>query len=114
MKKLITLCFFTMALLLGTQSISAQEVLESPEVIAKEKTFKLTQEFGLDKTQSEIVWRAFLGREKAKQEISQGSFSEAEIKNINSKADKNFYTLMENALNDQQIMKFKTISKEYL
>lgn len=114
MKKLLTLCLFTMALFLGTQSISAQDYAKSPEAIAKEKTYKLTQEFGLDGNQQRLIWRAFLSREKAKQEIANGSFSEEEIKNINVKVDDSFQTSMEQNLSAQQYEKFKSIMKDYL
>jgi len=114
MKKLFTLCLFTMALFLGTQSISAQEDIRSVEEIAKEKTLKLSQEFGLNGEQQKFVWRAFLGKEKAKQEIATGNFSEEEIKRINAKVDNNFDNLIQDALNEQQYAKFKSIIKEYL
>ena len=114
MKKLLTLCLFTMALFLGTQSISAQDYSKSPEAIAKEKTYKLTQEFGLDGNQQRLIWRTFLAREKAKLEIATGSFSESEIKNINTKVDDSFHISMEKHLDAQQFEKFKTIMKDYL
>ena len=114
MKKLFTLCLFTMALFLGTQSISAQESIRSVEEIAKEKTLKLSQEFGLNGEQQKFVWRAFLGKEKAKREIAKGTFSPEEVKNINAKVDNNFDNLMQEALNEQQYTKFKHIMKEFL
>jgi len=114
MKKLFTLCVFTMALFLGTQSVSAQEESRSPEEIAKEKTYRIAQEFSLNDEQQAFVWRAFLGKEKAKQELNQGSFSEEQIKNITSKVDENFYKLMEESLTEQQYFKFKKNIKEYL
>lgn len=114
MKKLFTLCLFTMALFLGTQNISAQDYTKSPEAIAKEKTYKLSQEFGLDGNQQRLIWRAFLEREKAKQDIAKGTFSDEEVKNIQVKVDNSFHTSMEKHLNAQQYAKFKIIMKEYL
>ena len=114
MKKLLTLCLFTLALFLGTQGLSAQDNTKSPEAIAKEKTHKLTQEFGLDGNQQRLIWRTFLAREKAKQEIAKGSFSEAETKNINIKVDDKFQTSMQEHLDAQQYQKFKAIMKDYL
>ena len=114
MKKLLTLCFFTIALFLGTLSISAQNYTKSPEAIAKEKTHKLTQEFGLDVNQQRLIWRTFIAREKAKQEIANGSFNEAEIKNINIKVDEKFQASMQEHLDDHQYQKFKAIMKDYL
>ncbi len=114
MKKLFTLCLFTMTLFLGTQSISAQDTSKTPEAIAKEKTYKLTQEFGLDGNQQRLIWRTFLAREKAKLEIASGSFSKTEVKNINIKVDDSFHTSMEQHLDAQQYEKFKVIMKDYL
>lgn len=113
MKKLITFCFFALALFFGTQSISAQESQRSAEEIAKEKTNRLSQEFGLQENQLETVWRAFLVKEKAKQELATGKFSEEEVKNISSKVDSSFNSLMQKALSEDQYAKFKLISKEY-
>lgn len=114
MKKLFTLCLFTMALFLGTQSIFAQEDTRSAEEIAKVKTYKLTQEFNLDKEQHDYVWRAFLNKEKAKQEIAQGNLSQAQASEVSQKADKIFYKLMKEALSEQQYFKFEKNIKEYL
>ena len=114
MKKLATLCIFIFALLLGTQTISAQDESKMPEAIAKEKTYRLSQEFGLDGDQQRLVWRAFLAREKAKEEISQGNYSETEIKNIYRKVDDSFHTSMKEYLGEQQYEKFKIIIKDYL
>ena len=114
MKKLFTLCLFTMALFLGTQSISAQENARSAGEIAKVKTHKLIQEFNVKGDQKQVVWRAFLGREKAKQEIAEGHFSESETIKINEKVGDNFNKLMEQALGEQQYIKFKLNMKEYL
>jgi len=114
MKKLITLCLFTMALLLSSQSISAQEDMRSAEEIAKEKTYKLIQEFGLEGDQQKFVWRAFLNIEKAKKDIAEGNLSEEQISVINEKANTNFERLMKESLTERQYVKFNTIKKEYL
>lgn len=114
MKKLITLCFFTMALFLGTQSMTAQEVHKSPEAVAKEKTHKLSQEVGLTGDQQRSIWRVFLAREQAKLEVARGTLSDTEIKNINEKVDASFYLSMEENLSEEQYAKFKQTIKEYL
>lgn len=114
MKKLATLCIFILALFWGTETTFAQDATKMPEAIAKEKTYKLSQEFGLDGDQQRLVWRAFLAREKAKQEIAEGNYSEAETKNIFKKIDDSFFTSMQKYLGDEQYEKFKLIMKEYL
>lgn len=114
MKKLFTLCIFVFALFLGTETVSAQDATKMPEVIAKEKTYKLSQEFGLSGEQQRLVWRAFLAREQAKLEVAEGSYSEAEIKNIYKKVDDSFHTSMQKYLGDEQYEKFKLIMKDYL
>ena len=114
MKKLLTLCFFAVALLLGTQSITAQNLSESPEAVAKEKTHRLSQEIGLNGDQQRAIWRAFLSREKAKLEIARGTFSDEEVNNINKKVDDNFHVVMQENLSEEQYSKFKQRIEEYL
>jgi len=114
MKKLLKLSLFVTILLLGTQNTLGQDEETNPEVIAKEKTYRLTQEFGLDSNQQSLVWRAFMAREKAKIEAKNSSYSEKEIKQVYLKVDENFQNSMQNYLNVDQYAKFKLIMKDYL
>lgn len=114
MKKLLTLSFLVIALVLGTHKTIAQDTKSHPEVIAKEKTNKLTQEFGLDANQQRLVWRTFMAREKVKKEIENKSLSKKEIKEIYLKVDENFHNTMQKYLNEEQYKKFKKNIKHYL
>lgn len=114
MKKLIALCMFSILFIFGTSNSLAQNNEVNPGVIAKEKTHKLTQEFGLNGTQQSLVWRAFAEREKAKLEIKNSSFSNEEAEKINLKVDENFQNSMKEYLTKEQYQKFKLKMKDYL
>ena len=114
MKKILLYCSMIVILLLGTQSIVAQEEIKNPEAIAKEKTYKLSQEIGLDGNQQRLVWRTFLAREKAKIEIEKSDLSAKHNEKAFMKADESFQISMQEYLTDEQYGKFKKIAKEYL
>ena len=114
MKKLLTLSLIIMTLFLGTQNTLAQDKELNPGVIAKEKTHRLTQEFGLDGNQQSLVWRAFMAREKAKIEIENNDYSEQETQQVFLKVDENFQNSMQKYLSEEQYAKFKLIIKDYL
>ena len=114
MKKLLIFSLLAMTLFLGTQNTLAQDKETNPGVIAKEKTHRLTQEFGLDGNQQSLVWRAFMAREKAKNEIENNSYSEKEIQQVYLKVDENFQNSMQKYLSENQYAKFKLIMKNYL
>ena len=112
MKKLITICVFALGFLLSTQTISAQQT-KSLETVAKEKTYKLTQEFGLDGNQQRMIWRAFLNKEKAYQEIAEGNYTAKEIENIKVKVEDMFMSTMKEQLSAKQLEKFELVKKDY-
>ena len=114
MKILLKLSLLVMTLFLGTQNTLAQDKQTNPGVIAKEKTHRLTQEFGLDGNQQSLVWRAFMAREKAKTEIENSPYSEKEIQQVYFKVDENFQNSMQKYLSEAQYSKFKLIMKDYL
>ena len=114
MKILLKLSLLAMTLFLGTQNTLAQDKQTNPGVIAKEKTHRLTQEFGLDGNQQSLVWRAFMAREKAKTEIENSPYSEKEIQQVYFKVDENFQNSMQKYLSEAQYSKFKLIMKDYL
>ena len=114
MKNLLTLSLFVMTLFLGTQNSVAQDKETNPGVIAKEKTHRLTQEFGLDGNQQGLVWRAFMAREKAKLEIANSSYSKEETQKVFLKVDESFQNSMHEYLTEEQYAKFKLIMKDYL
>ncbi len=114
MKKLFTLCVFSMVFIFGAHNSLAQNKELNPGVIAKEKTHRLTQEFQLDGNQQTLVWRTFMAREKAKLEIENGSYSKQETENIYLKVDERFQKSMKEYLTEKQYSKFKLIMKDYL
>lgn len=66
MKKLFTLLVFTFAMVLGTQTVSAQEakkVHEAPEVVAKEKVHQLHTQVNLSGEQQTALFRAYVAKD---------------------------------------------------
>ena len=114
MKKILLYCSLVAIFFLGTKSTIAQGETKSPEAIAKEKTYKLSQEIGLDGNQQRLVWRTFLAREKAKIEIEQSDLTSKHNEKAFMKADESFDLSMQEYLTDEQYGKFKKIAKEYL
>lgn len=114
MKKLLAFTLILLTLFLGIQEAQAQDKETNPGVIAKEKTHRLTQEFGLDGNQQALVWRAFTAREKAKLEIKNSDYSKEETQKVFLKIDESFQKSMQEYLTDDQYSKFKLIMKEYL
>jgi len=114
MKKLLTFYIILVTLFLSTQDIIAQDKETNPGVIAKEKTHRLTQEFGLDGNQQGLVWRAFMAREKAKLEIANSTYSKKDTEKVLLKVDESFQKSMQEYLTEDQYSKFKLIMKEYL
>ena len=114
MKNLLKFSLIIITLFLGTQDIKAQDKETNPGVIAKEKTHRLTQEFGLDGNQQGLVWRAFMAREKAKKEIANSTYSKEETEKVFLKVDESFENSMQEYLTEDQYAKFKLIIKDYL
>ena len=114
MKKLLTFSFIIIALFLGNQNTMSQDKETNPGLIAKEKTHKLTQEFGLDGHQQSLIWRAFMAREKAKLEIANSDYSTEETEKVFLKVDESFQKSMQEYLTEEQYAKFKLIIKDYL
>ncbi|MEH6535431.1 MAG: hypothetical protein V7719_03490 [Psychroserpens sp.] len=69
MKKIITLCFFAMALIFSTQNATAQNTLEISKV-ASAKTKELRKTLKFDKEKMDVVFRAYQDYGKAYKKIS--------------------------------------------
>src|SRR5690606_4722041 len=68
MKKIITLCFFAVAMILGTQSITAQNIIQV-NAVAAEKTKELKQSIKFDSDTEDLVYQAFQEYERKKYSI---------------------------------------------
>ena len=109
MKKLITLCFFAMALLLGTQNGFAQDekyepLKEDAKVLAKE----LKKIMGLDDSQTKVVARALFAKSKANFDISE---SNEEVRNPaqnQERIEANYKTSLLKVLTDEQLDRMNT------
>ena len=69
MKKLITFCFFAFAILIGSQGVEAQNLLEINNA-ASEKTRVIRKTIKLTKEQTEDVYQAYRTYETTYQKIS--------------------------------------------
>ncbi|HLT32761.1 MAG TPA: hypothetical protein VKZ98_03140 [Aquaticitalea sp.] len=68
MKKIITLCFFAVAMILGTQSITAQNIIQV-NAVAAEKTKELKQSIKFDSDTEDLVYQTFQEYERKKYSI---------------------------------------------
>src|SRR5690606_805022 len=75
MKKIFTVVAFATAMLLGTQTTSAQSLSQDngrPEVIAKAETAKLTETLNLNGDQGRTIFRALVAKEVGYQKNVKG------------------------------------------
>lgn len=68
MKKIITLCLFAFAMILGTQSIKAQNIIEV-NAVASEKAKELKQVLKLNNETQDLVYQAYQEYERKKYSI---------------------------------------------
>lgn len=105
MKKLITLCFFILALLFNTQGLEAQSTKEI-NTAASEKTEEIKKNIKLSKDQSEEVYQAYRVFEKSNQGLSKDkNANRKEIKKINQILDEK----LEEILSDEQFKTYLTV-----
>lgn len=109
MKKLITLCFFAMALLLGTQNGFAQDekyepLKEDAKVLAKE----LKKIMGLDDIQTKVVARALFAKSKGSLDISESGEEVRNPAQNQEKIEANYKTSLLKVLTDEQLVQMST------
>lgn len=114
MKKFISLCFFALALMLGTQTADAQDKIKMMEEQVKVESQELTKLLGLDENQSAMVWRALMVKEKATMEMAHKGVSDASKKaQLQDKIDMNFKSMMLDVLSEEQFVQYsKYISEQ--
>ena len=105
MKKLLTLCFLTLALCFSTQNITAQNDSEI-NAAASVKTKELKRVLKFDTNQSNRVYEAFKAYEKTYQKISSNIEANVERKNkIDAILDKE----MKEILTEEQYTLYKSL-----
>lgn len=105
MKKLITLCFFALALLFNTQGLDAQNIIDI-NAFASEQAKEIRKAIKIDNTQLEEVYQAYKEFQtnyvKLQNDIEG---NQQQIKKINTILD----TKLKSILNEEQFGKYLAI-----
>jgi len=114
MKRLFTLCMFSMALLLGTSNSFAQDKrmdagadTELANLVEEAKT--MAAEIGLNDEQLNAFTRAYVAREQSIKTRQNSTLQHTEKRNM---SDKKFIAQMRETLSGEQLEKFKAIYKK--
>ena len=111
MKKLITLCFFALAVIFGIQSAEAQQKEKLMEEQVKIESMELQKLLDLDENQTAMVWRALMVKEKAAMEMAhKGITSNEDVQKYTDKIEMNFKEKLISVLTEEQFAKYS----EYL
>lgn len=106
MKNLLTVFAFAVTMLLGVQTISAQQLSQDksrPEVIAKTETAKLTEALNLNGDQSRAIFRAYVAKEVNYQKHVDGQDAkDATVKANKDKFDSSLKETMKKTLTADQ------------
>ncbi len=70
MKKLMTLCFFAFAMILGTQSVASQNIIEINSLASK-KTQELKQVIKFSDETEELIYKTYQTYEQKKYDLEQ-------------------------------------------
>lgn len=110
MKKILTVVAFATAMLLGTQTISAQTLSQDkgrPEVIAKAETAKLTETLNLNGDQGRTIFRALVAKEVGYQKNVAGKdLKNASVAGEKKKLDDQLNDAMKKTLTADQYAKW--------
>ncbi|MBT8310186.1 MAG: hypothetical protein HKO72_09725 [Flavobacteriaceae bacterium] len=114
MRRLFTLCIFSMALLLGTSNSFSQDKrtnaaadAELANLVKEAKT--MAAEIGLNEDQLNAFTRAYVAREQSIKTQQNSSLQQTEKRNM---SDKKFIAQMRETLSGEQLEKFKAIYKK--
>lgn len=111
MKKIITFCFFALALVLGTQNAVAQNKLEINKV-ANEKANELRKALKFSDEALEETYQAF--RDKALKEYSlakHDGINSADYKKNMATVEAQFTAKMESILTEEQYKRFTVLNE---
>lgn len=107
MKKLITLCLFTLAMLIGTQNSIAQEKYKQLEESAKIEAQDLKKILLLDDDQTAMVFRSIYSKNRFyADKLSNKSLDPDEALALQNKVDLNFKEQMLQILSEEQFEKY--------
>lgn len=113
MKKVISLCFLTLFLCVGMQSLNAQEKFKQLDERAKIQSQELQKLLGLDENQTAMVWRTLYSNDRMYAEnITNKDLNDPKIAGMKKKIDANFKSKMTQILNDEQFALFREWLKD--
>ena len=109
MKKLITLGFFALALLLSTQNGFAQdEKYKTIENNVKAYTVELKKTFSLDENQSAVLERAILSKEKGYYDLANNTSNTVNVTEIKSRIDSQFKKVLLKVVSEDEFNQINT------
>jgi|SRR5690606_25883088 len=110
MKNIFTILTLAASMLFGIQSISAQALSQDqnrPEVIAKAETAKISEDLGLNGTQTRAVFRALVAKEVGYQKNIDGkNIASPAVKASKEKTDAALTESMRKILTEDQYAKW--------
>ncbi|MEZ4778909.1 MAG: hypothetical protein R2786_05940 [Flavobacteriaceae bacterium] len=113
MKNLIKIVAFSFVLLLGMDTMNAQSLKQdqnTPEVVAKKQTEKLSTTLGLNGDQQRAVFRALVVKENNyAKDVNGKDTKNADVMTNKKKHDEVFDTSMKKALTEEQYKKWKAL-----
>jgi N-acetylmuramoyl-L-alanine amidase CwlA len=116
MKKLFKVIAFSFVILLGMGTMNAQTLKQnqdSPEVIAKKNTEKLSVALNLSGDQQRAVYRALVVKESNYSKDVNGKDAKSpEVAAAKKKHDEVFEVSMKKALNDEQFKKWQGMKEQ--
>lgn len=111
MKNLLTVIAFVASISIGSQTTFAQSLSQNenrPEVIAKAETAKLSENLGLDGSQTRAVFRALVAKEVGYQKnINNKDLNQASVKADKQKIDSELDATMKKILTEDQYNKWR-------
>ena len=111
MKKIITLCLFAFAMVIGTQNITAQEKYKVMDKEVQMEAQDLKKILNLDNEQTALVARTIYVKEKSYADVtSNKTLDEKETAKMKTKIDMNFKSRMMEILTEDQFAAYS----EYL
>lgn len=113
MKNLFKIVAFSFVMLLGMSTMNAQSLKQdqnTPEVIAKKQTEKLSEVLSLNGDQQRAVFRALVVKENNYlKDVNGKDAKSADVMANKKKHDEVFETTMKKALTDEQYKKWLTL-----
>jgi len=111
MKNLLTVIAFVASVFIGSETTFAQSLSQNenrPEVIAKAETANLSENLGLDGSQTRAVFRALVAKEVGYQKnINNKDLNQASVKADKQKIDSELDATMKKILTENQYNKWR-------